>query len=157
MREHFNPPKLSDFADKLYKLAKEAEIHHKKIATKEESLDKWADDHICRRVSFLSKHIEPLVVQGFFRFEQALKKEDLVLLACYYDLIHSSGSSAFNRQRADEVEIKRYLKQQSGSELRTFTLEKLIRSCFLNQKIGTPKADRLWAEISDQYNKSAAG
>ncbi len=157
LREHFNTPKLSDFGSKFYWLARNAEIYHKKVATKEESLEKWADDHICRRVAFLSRHIEPLVVQGFVRFEQAVKKEDLVIITRYYDLIYSSRSSTDSRQRADEVEIKRYLKQQSDSELRTFTLEKLIRSCFLNQKIGVPKADRLWAEICDQYSISAAG
>ncbi|SOB75578.1 hypothetical protein SAMN04488490_1189 [Marinobacter sp. LV10R510-11A] len=157
LREHFKPKKLSDFGGKLYALAIEAELHHKKVATQDENLDKWADDHICRRVAFLSRYIEPLVDQGFVRFEQAVKKEDFVLITRYYDLVHFSRLDSYSRQRGDEVEIKRYLKNQSDNELRTFTLEKLIRSCFLNQKIGAPKADQLWAEICDQYDKNAAG
>ena len=157
LREHFNPPKLSEFDNKLYRLAREAELHHNEVATKEESIEKWANDHICRRVAFLSRHIEPLVDQGLVKFEQAVKKEDFVLITRYYDLVYASRGDTHRKQRADEVEIKRYLKQQSDSELRTFTLEKLIRSCFLNQKIGAPKVDRLWAEICEQYNRSAAG
>ncbi|WP_417532174.1 hypothetical protein [Marinobacter lipolyticus] len=148
---------LTDFGRNLFALAREAELHHKKVATTDESLDRWAKDHICRRVAFLSRYIEPLVAEGFVRFEQAVKKEDFVLITRYYDLIHFSRGGSYSRQRADEVEIKRYIKKQSDSELRTFTLEKLIRSCFLNQKIGDPKADRLWAEICDQYsNKTTA-
>lgn len=157
LREHFNPPKLSDFGRNLFALAREAELHHKKVATPDESLDKWANDHICRRVAFLSRYIEPLIVEGFVSFEQAIKKEDFVLITRYYDLIHFSRGDTYSRQRADEVEIKRFIKKQSDSDLRTFTLEKLIRSCFLNQKIGDPKADLLWAEICDQYSENATG
>lgn len=157
LREHFNPPKLSDFGRNLFVLAREADLHHKKVATPDESLDEWAKDHIFRRVAFLSRYIEPLVVEGFVSFDQAIKKEDFVLITRYYDLIHFSRGDTYSRQRADEVEIKRFIKKQSDSELRAFTLEKLIRSCFLNRKIGDPKADRLWAEICDQYSENATG
>ena len=157
LREHFNPPKLSDFDRNLFALAREAELHHKKVATPDESLDKWAKDHICRRVAFLSRYIEPLVVEGFVSFDQAIRKEDFVLITRYYDLIHFSRGGTYSKQRADEVEIKRFIKKQSDSELRTFTLEKLIRSCFLNRKIGDPKADRLWAVICEQYSENATG
>lgn len=152
--DRFRPTReLTEFEHHFFFLASQAEALHREITTKEEILDNWVGQHVVHRTQFLLRLIGPLVEQDIISGRQAIRRDDLVLITLFYDLIYSNGGNVelSKRERKDKATIKKYLEQQPDPELKEFTFRKLIQSCFLNQTIGDPKADRLWADICEQY------
>lgn len=134
-----------------------AEQLHREIAASDESLDKWAKDHLLRRVIFLARYIKPLVEKDLINFDSAIKAEDLVLVTRFLDLLHFSDDNLMEKQRAIKSGVKRYLAKRSDDELRSFTLRQLIECCVLNLDINDPKANPRWMQIRGDYKDSRIG